>query len=202
LASKVARNAIKTATHANTTLVKRVSAQIKHIEQDAQTAVEKVAEEEKWLATSEAKGKVTPLGELQARHVVKTGKETYLQMLLVDNFIHADMHPGNIIVRLTPGEKLPTLVLIDAGMVDVMGPHEQDNFIGLFKAMGSGKGDVAAKYLLNFSARQDAADVEGFTREITTLFETKCRGFGTGVDVGEVLQGVLDALRKVTTAMR
>ena len=30
------------------------------------------------------------------------------------------------------------LVLTDAGMVDVMSEAEQENFIGLFKAMGSG----------------------------------------------------------------
>lgn len=32
---------------------------------------------------------VVPLSPVAARHVVQTGKETYLQMLLVDNFIHA-----------------------------------------------------------------------------------------------------------------
>jgi predicted unusual protein kinase regulating ubiquinone biosynthesis (AarF/ABC1/UbiB family) len=37
-------------------------------------------------------------------------------MLLADNFIHADMHPGNILLRIskaTPPEA-PTLVLIGA----------------------------------------------------------------------------------------
>jgi hypothetical protein len=48
--------------------------------------------------------------------VSSSGKETYLQMLLADNFIHADMHPGNILLRIskaTPPEA-PTLVLIGA----------------------------------------------------------------------------------------
>lgn len=70
VASKVARNAIKTA-----------SAEIKDIAQEVQLAVQKVAEEETWVLDSEGKGRVQPLGEVQARHVVKTGKETYLQML-------------------------------------------------------------------------------------------------------------------------
>jgi predicted unusual protein kinase regulating ubiquinone biosynthesis (AarF/ABC1/UbiB family) len=31
--------------------------------------------------------------------VAETGLRAYLQMLLADNFVHADMHPGNILVR-------------------------------------------------------------------------------------------------------
>ena len=63
-------------------------------------------------------------------------------MLLADNFIHPDMHPGNILLRISkgsPSEEPPTLVLIDDGMVDVMSETELENFIGLFKSMGSGE---------------------------------------------------------------
>jgi len=42
-------------------------------------------------------------------------------------------------------------VLIDAGMVDVMSPAQQENFIGLFKAMGAGNGAAAARHLMLFS---------------------------------------------------
>lgn len=46
-------------------------------------------------------------------------------------------------------------VLIDAGMVDVMGANEQENFIGVFKAMGAGNGRAAASFLLKFSEKQE-----------------------------------------------
>ena len=98
---------------------------------------------------------IQPLSQADATHVVRTGKETYLQMLLADNFIHADMHPGNILLRTSAcGTAPPTLVLIDAGMVDVMSPEEQDNFIGVFQAMGAGDGDKAARHLMRFSNEQ------------------------------------------------
>uniref|UniRef100_A0A7S4KXT0 Protein kinase domain-containing protein n=1 Tax=Guillardia theta TaxID=55529 RepID=A0A7S4KXT0_GUITH len=141
------------------------------------------------------KHELQPLAQQHATHVVQTGKETYLQMLLADNFIHADMHPGNIILKEKSGEP-PTLVLIDAGMVDVMTSSEQDNFIGLFKAMGAGDGLRAATHLLNFAHEQPYADVEGFRIYMDSLFKKKCRGFGTNVDLGDVLQGVLEGLRR------
>ena len=138
---------------------------------------------------------VQPLSAAEATHVVLTGKNTYLQMLLADNFMHADMHPGNILLRTHAGE-MPTLVLIDAGMVDVLSAAELDNFIGVIRAMGAGDGGKAASHLLRFSAQQPHADEVGFRRYMASFFDSKCRGFGTGVVVGEVLQGVLEGLRQ------
>ena len=57
-----------------------------------------------------------------ARFVVTRGEDLYLKMLLVDNLMHADLHPGNILLYAPPHAD-PTLVLIDAGMVRPMAPH-------------------------------------------------------------------------------
>ena len=32
--------------------------------------------------------------------IVSLGVDTYLKMLLADNFVHTDLHPGNIMVRI------------------------------------------------------------------------------------------------------
>ena len=107
-------------------------------------------------------------------------------MLLADNFIHADMHPGNILLRTRKGDT-PTLVLIDAGMVDVLSAEELENFVGVFKAMGAGDGCKAAEHLLAFASQQPFADAKGFQEYMTQLFREKCRGYGTGVVLGELL---------------
>lgn len=39
--------------------------------------------------------------------VVALGVDAYLQMLLRDNFVHTDLHPGNILVRSSPQVRLP-----------------------------------------------------------------------------------------------
>jgi predicted unusual protein kinase regulating ubiquinone biosynthesis (AarF/ABC1/UbiB family) len=73
-----------------------------------------------------------------AHFVVTTGEDTYLKMLLQDNLMHADLHPGNILIEkiLHPAEpsedeadvdevvesesiKGLKIVLVDAGMVRV-----------------------------------------------------------------------------------
>ena len=33
--------------------------------------------------------------------IVSRGEDLYLKMLLVDNLMHADLHPGNILVQVT-----------------------------------------------------------------------------------------------------
>eukprot|EP00873_Tetraselmis_striata_P027922 jgi/Tetstr1/448186/TSEL_035477.t1 len=128
------------------------------------------------------------------KYVVRQGTQIYLQMLLADNFMHADLHPGNILLRYTEAG-IPQLVLVDAGMVAQLDREEQDNFIGLFQAFGSGDGDKAAHHILRFAERQTCSDVAGFSQDMQVLFEEACRGYHTGVDIGEVVRGCLDVVR-------
>lgn len=37
-----------------------------------------------------------------------TGVETYIRMLLLDNFVHTDLHPGNILIR-TSADTAPNI---------------------------------------------------------------------------------------------
>lgn len=70
-------------------------------------------------------------------------------MLLKDNFIHADLHPGNILVRLeepAPAGTLrgalaralrlaphPRLVLLDVGMIARLTSEDQSHLVDFFK---------------------------------------------------------------------
>jgi len=36
--------------------------------------------------------------------IVGLGVDAYLKMLLIDNFVHTDLHPGNIFVRARADE--------------------------------------------------------------------------------------------------
>ena len=186
-----------------------------------------------------------------SKFIVTRGLSVYLQMLLVDNLMHADLHPGNMMIdyhlhdmvtdsfpQIPVGgcrpEKLMThqksskeiikkqvkqsknrelvgkfsgkLVLVDAGMVAQLDESEKINFIGLIAAMGEGDGRTAAEAILrfstseynynNFNAVRLAERKEQFIQDIITLFSEICNGYGTNVQVGEVLRGVLQIVRK------
>lgn len=197
-----------------------------------------------------------PLLIEMAHFVVTKGEDLYLKMLLQDNLMHADLHPGNILLHVVPqtksknggGSKVMAsmsaegvvassheavqitkldlkISLVDAGMVAKLSSHEKENFIGLIEAMGEGNGREAADCVLKFStanahfsaAAASVADPEvsaaetirategrvdnserdeAFRRDMDALFKVQCRGYGTGVDFGQVLRSVLQLVRQ------
>lgn len=90
------------------------------------------------------------------RRLATIGLQSFLQMLLWDNFVHADLHPGNILVRFVnkhgqvrwdgpPSVKLihqavqddliPQLVYLDTGLITQLSRKDFQNFNDLFIAL-------------------------------------------------------------------
>lgn len=149
-----------------------------------------------------------------ALFIVSKGVAIYLKMLLTDNLMHSDLHPGNIFVKQydAKGKLIPAkdhlnikenakivnrIVLVDAGMVARLVVDEQENFIGLLQAMGRGRGDEAAKHILKFSSRTDYTpyQITAFSRDMVYLFSKVCRGYHTNVKIGDVLKHILTLVR-------
>lgn len=87
--------------------------------------------------------------------------------------------------------------LVDAGMVAQLNDEESITFIGLMSSLGEGNGRAAAEFALRFSVGDGLAEDErdAFIKDMTELFSQRCRGYGTDVDVGDVLRGVLALIR-------
>jgi aarF domain-containing kinase len=85
------------------------------------------------------------------------------------------------------------ITLVDAGMVAQLTDEESSTFIGLLTTLGEGDGRAAAEFTLRFSIENhmDKEESEAFVSEMSELFAEKCRGYGTNVDAGEVLRGIL-----------
>lgn len=91
------------------------------------------------------------------------------------------------------------VTLVDAGMVAQLSEEESSTFIGFFSAMGEGDGRLAAKFTLRFSKENDGISpevAEGLKQDMSDLFGKYCRGYGTNVEVGDVLRGILGLIRK------
>lgn len=138
-----------------------------------------------------------------AKFIVTKGLSLYLKMLLVDNLMHADFHSGNIMVN-SPAEIEEILcdvgrsiTVVDAGMVAEFDEEESLNFIGLLASLGEGDGLLAANAVLKFSKKQNLSkkQIKLFQQDMIELFAERCRGYGTDVNVGNVLRGVLTLIR-------
>ena len=74
-------------------------------------------------------------GQLDFPRLMETLTEVYLRMLLVEGFMHADPHPGNILVQ-----EDGTIVLLDWGMAYQLGRHARENILRL--ALATGRDDL------------------------------------------------------------
>ena len=140
-----------------------------------------------------------------AHFLVSTGVSMYLKMLLVDNIMHADLHPGNIMIDIVNSAEAEDLssakfkvTLVDAGMVAQLTDEESSAFVGLMTSLGAGDGNAAAEFALRFSIENnmDVKQKEKFKQDMCKLFAKKCLGYGNDVDVGNILRGVLGLIRE------
>ena len=68
----------------------------------------------------------------------------------MDNFIHADMHPGNILVRVSQNKSRkrlfkskPHVVFLDVGMTAELSGSDRVNLLEFFKAVARRDGRYA-----------------------------------------------------------
>ncbi len=102
------------------------------------------------------------LGERLAR----VGFRALLQMIFSHGFVHADLHPGNLIVT---GDRV---VLLDLGLVARLTPERREGLARLFGAWaGQDPARVAAVMLELVGAEGAAADAAAFEREVAALVD-------------------------------
>ncbi|CAN0857944.1 Probable serine/threonine-protein kinase abkC, partial [Linum grandiflorum] len=100
------------------------------------------------------------------------GTHALLKMLLVDNFIHAEMHPGNILVRIAARNKpsvkkrlfksKPHVIFLDVGMTAELSKNDRVNLLEFFKAVARRDGRTAAESALLLSKQQKCQNPKAF----------------------------------------
>ncbi|EEF36621.1 ATATH8, putative [Ricinus communis] len=132
------------------------------------------------------------------------GTNALLKMLLVDNFIHADMHPGNILVRLTD-DKLshkqlfgsrPQVVFLDVGMTAELSKRDRRNVLEFFKAVALLDGRTAAECILRLAKQQNCPNPKAFIEEVEKCYNSWNSPDNISVHPAECMQQLLEHVRR------
>ena len=126
---------------------------------------------------------VGPLGllDIDRRPIVEELFGCYLKMILVDGTLHADPHPGNVL--LTDDGRL---ALIDFGMVATVPRRVQDKIVKLLLALSEGDGEEAALVLAEMGHPLPGYDAAAFRDDVSHLVSSAVT-LGGDVEVGTVL---------------
>jgi ubiquinone biosynthesis protein len=123
--------------------------------------------------------------------LARIGGETVLKMVFSDGFVHADLHPGNII--LTPDDRV---VLIDLGMVTEIPNDMLRPWVETFMALSQQDGAKAARIFYGYAPSVGDTDYAGFERDvIENLGGLYGKKLGE-VEVSEAVSGMMNVLRK------
>ena len=113
-------------------------------------------------------GSLGPLARLETDGNVLASQlfDAYLDQILVNGFVHADPHPGNVL--LTADGRL---ALIDLGMVTRLTPKLQDDLVRLLLALSEGHGDGVAAVMAGLGEKRPTWDGARFEREVNLLVQ-------------------------------
>lgn len=128
------------------------------------------------------------------RKIAQLGINMLFKMIFLDNFVHGDLHPGNILVQgadgvssslemqqqqvnvydtlvatIAPALCPLRLVLLDAGIVAKLQASDLRNFRAVFLAVAMGQGHRVAELMLHHAQANECKDVEKFKAEMATL---------------------------------
>lgn len=88
----------------------------------------------------------------------------YLDQILVHGFLHADPHPGNVL--LTDDGRL---AILDLGMVLRLAPKVQEDLLRLVLAISNHEGDSATEALERLGTKLDGYDSDTMNRRVSDL---------------------------------
>lgn len=130
--------------------------------------------------------KVTDLGplaliDLDARPLVEQLFHCYLRMILDDGVLHADPHPGNLLVT-DDGR----LALLDLGMVATVPQRVQTHVTKLLLAINDGEGEEAAAVLADMGHPLEDHDAAAFRDDVAHLV-SEAVASGSDLQAGRLL---------------
>lgn len=147
----------------------------------------------------------SPMGLELRRRLAGPLLRAFLKMVFVDNFVHADLHPGNVLVREPDERDKYTVVFLDAGIAMSLDPRDKQNLTDLFKAVVLNDGYKAGVLMVERARYEHCTSIPGGKHafasgvaDIVAEFHDRSKqGLTLGaVRVGSLLGRVLDLCRR------
>jgi ubiquinone biosynthesis protein len=96
-----------------------------------------------------------------ATRLARIGFRTLLKMVFFDGFVHADLHPGNILV-----DERDKIVILDLGLTAELDETARRAFAQFFAGWAGGNGKIMARLMADLSPSAHVADYEAYEREV------------------------------------
>ncbi len=130
---------------------------------------------------------ISPLAQMDVDGALLADElfRAYLQQILVDGFVHADPHPGNVI--LTDDGRI---ALLDVGMVTRLSPSLQEKLLQLVMAISEGHGDEAATIAIKIADERDGSDQAAFRRRVGEMVAENRDSKMGQIQVGKVVLAI------------
>jgi len=149
-------------------------------------------------------------------HLARLGMRMFLKMMIDDNFIHSDLHPGNLLVNVKQEYKrqhppppgpltldylltLPasaiSLTVLDTALVTTLDGKNRENFLSLFGAIVEGDGRLAARLMAENARESHVVNEEEYERQMDELVKQVPELNTHKTDIGQLLQKCLTIVR-------
>ncbi|EOY28451.1 AarF domain-containing kinase [Theobroma cacao] len=135
--------------------------------------------------------------------IAHIGADAFFKMI-EDNLYHGDLHPGNILVQVSPSKasrkglfkSKPQVIFLDVGMTTELSKSDRVNILEIFKAVARRDGRTAAECTLRLSQRQNCPNPKAFIEEVEESFTFWGTPEGDLVHPAECMQELLEKVRR------
>jgi ubiquinone biosynthesis protein len=132
------------------------------------------------------------LDPAQKRQAAIAGLRALYKMIFVHGFVHADMHPANILLN-AQGE----LVMLDTGLVAVLSGEDRRRFVDFFFGLVNNRGLECARIVLEMALyRTPSCNEEGFEEAMVRLIAQHSALKSREFEVTRFVQELIELQRK------